>query len=551
MFTRSRVFILCAVVALSACSTKHYRKSADKEAAKLIAQKTPAVPNMDTNFTIEASEKAVLGELPLTEKVEEFFGPEGEKEKGARIISLEKALEIAVKQSRNYQTRKEVLYLEALSLSLARHRFAPIFSAGSEGALNTQQLESSVDSLVEVRTSEIDASARIDQLLRTGGRLAIAFSTDFLRFVSGDQRAVYNSALVGSFTQPLLRGAGYKITMENLTQAERNLLYALRDFTRFRKQFSVEIASDYYTVLQNRDGVRNSWRGLQDFKANVERERAFTEEGLRPQADLDQLKQAELETESRWINAVRTYRESLDRYKIDLGLPVNAQVILDDQELERLKILHPTIGVEEATQVALESRLDLYNERDQVEDASRRIHVAANGLKTQLDLVTSASVASKPGDGFQEPDFDRYRWSAGLNLDLPLDRKAERNSYRAALIASEVANRNLDLAVETVKLEINQGWRSLDQAKRVFEISEIGVELSARRVEEQELRAELGRGTARDLVDAQTDLINAKNTRTVALVSHTIARLRFWQTMGILMIKDDGQWEELSNAETK
>ncbi len=31
--------------------------------------------------------------------------------------------------------------------------------------------------------------------------------------------------------------------MENLTQAERNLLYELRRFTRFRKEFSLAIAS--------------------------------------------------------------------------------------------------------------------------------------------------------------------------------------------------------------------------------------------------------------------------------------------------------------------
>ena len=48
-----------------------------------------------------------------------------------------------------------------------------------------------------------------------------------------------------------------------------------------------------------------------------------------------------------------------------------------------------------------------------------------------------------------------------------------------------------------------------------------------------------------DLVDAQNDLINSQNERTSALVSHTIARLGFWRDMGILFIKQNGQWEEL------
>lgn len=552
MFIRVFVILSCALLIAGGCSTKHYRESADKEAAKLIAEKTPAVPNMDTNFSIEASEKIDLESLPVFTAMEDFFGPDGEREKGARIVSLEKALEIAVKQNRTYQNRKELLYLQALSLTLARHRFTPIFSAGAKSSLDTtREVQTGIDSIVEDRLTDVSASARIDQLLHTGGRLAIAFSTDFLRYVSGDPRAIYSSALVGTFSQPLLRGAGYKVTMENLTQAERDLLYALRDFTRYRKEFAVEIASAYYGVLENRDAVRNSWRGFQNFKANVERETAFTEEGLRPQAALDQIKQAQLQTETRWINAVRSYRQSLDQFKIQLGLSTDANIILDDAELNRLQIVHPNISAEEATRVALQSRLDLFNQRDEAEDAARKIEVAANGLKTQLDLVTSVSVPNEPGNGFPKPDFDRYAWSAGLNVDLPFDRKAQRNSYRAALIAKERADRELQLAEDNIKLQINDDWRNLDQAKRNFEISEIGVELAQRRVEEQELRAELGRGTARDLVDAQNDLISSKNERTTALVSHTIARLRFWRDMGILMIKDNGRWEELSNADTK
>ena len=30
-----------------------------------------------------------------------------------------------------------------------------------------------------------------------------------------------------------------------------------------------------------------------------------------------------------------------------------------------------------------------------------------------------------------------------------------------------------------------------------------------------------------------------------ALVAHTIARLQFWRDMGILYVKDNGQWEEV------
>lgn len=529
----------------------------------MIAEKTPLVPNMDPKFTISDSATASLEGLPVMEHGDPALGADERSEIGARILSLEKALELGVKQSRIYQNQKEAVFLEALDLTLARHRFTPIFSGGANAQYQTRVLdvEEEIERLtgnqivrerrvVQEQQHSISGRTRLgaDMFLRTGGRIAADFTTDFLRFVSGDARWVTQSRLGATFSQPLLRGAGFKVAMENLTQAERNLLYALRDFTRFRKEFSVNVASAYYQVLQNRDEVRNAYLGYENFKQNVARERAFADEGARTQTALGQLQQAQLSTETQWINAVRTYKQSLDQFKILLGLSTDAAIVLDEAELQKLQINHPNMELSDAVKVALETRLDLYNERDQFEDAGRRTGVAANSLKADLDLFVRADLDTQQNKPLKL-DLDSARWSAGLDVDLPLNRKAERNQYRSSLIAYERAGRTLQLAVDQIKLEIHEDWRALDQAKRNYEISEIGVKLSERRVEEQELLAQLGRGTARDLVDARTDLIDARNRRTAALVRHTIARLEFWRDMGILDIKDDGQWEELAHAE--
>jgi outer membrane protein TolC len=138
-----------------------------------------------------------------------------------------------------------------------------------------------------------------------------------------------------------------------------------------------------------------------------------------------------------------------------------------------------------------------------------------------------------------------------LNVDLPFDRKEQRNIYRGALIANEAAIRQLSQKEDEVKLQVRNTWRNLDQARRNYESAKLGVALSERRVEEQELRAQVGRGTARDQVDAQNDLITQRNLLTQALVAHTIARLQFWNDMGILSIKDNGQWEEIKDGKPK
>lgn len=551
--------VLVLGMIVSGCSTRHYQRSADVEVYEAIAQKTPRVPNMDPEFSITDTNTLDLSRYPINETTPAFFGSGSTLEVGHRIMSLEEALEIAVHHNRRYQNEKESLYLQALSLTLSRHQYTPIFSSTVGVQYGETRSESerrdpitdAVDLVTETeRPRNFTADLRADVLLRSGGRIATAFTTDFLRYLIGDRTLASSSRLVGEVSQPLLRGAGYKIQMEALTQAERNLLYSLRDFTRFRKEFTVDIVSEYYRVLQDRDRVRNAWEAYQNFQANVRREKALYEEGLARKADVAELQESELTNEQSWIDALRTYRENLDRLKISLGLKTDTPIILDDAELQKLKIdeAHERLRVEEAVEIAFASRLDLHTIQDRVEDSERRMGVAANALLPQVDLVASGSYTADPRADYRYPslDFNTYSWNAGLDVELPLDRKAERNAYRAALIDHERARRELENYTDEVRLQIQNGWRNLEQAKREYEISRVRVELSRSRVREQELLNEIGQGDAFELVRAQDALTGSRNQLTSALINHTLARLGFWRDLGQLYVQADGQWSETS-----
>jgi len=155
---------------------------------------------------------------------------------------------------------------------------------------------------------------------------------------------------------------------------------------------------------------------------------------------------------------------------------------------------------------------------------------------------------SNPDDTTPAINWDRRRWATSLDVRAPLDRKAERNIYRATFVSLNRAERAKDLSFDEARLDIYSDWRALEQTGRNFEIAVQGVSLAARRLEEQQLLAELGKGDARDLVDSQNDLVEAQNQRTATVIDHTLARLRLWRDMGILYINEDGSWvEKLKN----
>ncbi|HRI86893.1 MAG TPA: TolC family protein [Candidatus Hydrogenedentes bacterium] len=621
------------------CSTTQYRERADKEVYAILEQKSPDVPGLPADFTIEQDTSNPLEGMEAKGEAADFLGEAAQTEVGAQVLTLEDCLRIAVTHSRTYQNQKELLYLQALSLTLDRHQFTPIFAASGSAQYNrsttdiqklnelgqvTSQIPGIIDqtggissqilsnapiasgllqelgvpgnsdaiaalaavgalagtpaqllgdyaNIVEEaftvsginqprneirndRDATGDANLGVNLLMKGGARIAIGITTNFLRFITGDPTTQSSSALIASITQPLLRGRGRDVNAEFLTQAERDVLYQLRSYQRFRQEFAVQVATGYYNVLRARDAVRNNYQGYLAFQRSAEREQALADEGRTTQVALGRIQQSLLNAENSWVDAVRNYKQALDQYKILLGLSTDASVILDDAELAALSergLIHPTILAEDAVSVALAARLDLYNTRDEKDDSERRIKVAANALKPDLDLVIAANVNNVPGENnFDELDFQRARWSAGFDVDLGLDRKSERNAYRSALIAFDRSIRELSLAEDNVKLDVRESWRNLDQAERNYENRKLALDLAARRVEEQNLRAEIGNAIALDQVDAQNDFINAQNELTDAIVRHTVARLEFWRDMGILYIKENGQWEEVNDVAT-
>jgi outer membrane protein TolC len=592
--------LLVAAWVLTGCAAERYAHRADREVYGIIGEKAPAVPGMPEEFTIDDDPNWVpLDGVATATEDHPAFG-EFSNQDEAFQISLAQALAIAVRNNRQYQARKEAVYLQGLSLTLDRHQFTPIFAGGADASFDRSTRDVTVasdfaqglDSAGEVIASlealtgqpadilrayqqvvadagelagmeatktvitderEITGGANVgvNLLLRGGGQIALNLSTAFLEFLKGDGFTESASTLAGTFTQPLLRGAGSRIAAERLTQAERDMLYALRGYTRFRKEFVVEVCSAYYGVLQDRDSVVNNWQALQNFERSVARERAFQLEGRRTPADLGRLEQALLSRENSWIDALRRYRERLDAFKITLGLSTDAPVVLDPAELATLReqgLNHPALTAENAIEVALVARLDLYTVRDEQEDAERRVEVAANAFMPSVSLLARGSMDTPAGGNYTDLDGRRARWNLGLDVDPDFDRLPERNNYRRALIDRERAERDFSLATDNVKLAVRAAWRNLDQAKRNYEIALRGLDLNERRVEEQDLLAELGRATVLDQVDAQNDLTDAQNSLTAALIGHTLARLAFWRDMGILYVKPNGQWEEVTDG---
>ena len=514
------------LVVLGACSPEHYKAEADREVYTIIDGKWQDSFGERANYTV-----GDVPALPNDIQIDKVMPASG-------VLSLAEAVAIATARNREYQRQKEQLYLTALDLTLARHQFARQWF----GTIDTRYLRDSEDEQISYGTG-----AGFNQLLADGAVISANIALDWARFLTEDPRSSIRSVLAANVRQPLLRGSGRKVVQENLTQAERNALYQIRSFNRFRKSFVVSIVDAYYRVLQRRDEVTNAENDYKSRVASRERVEMEAEAGRKPPFEVDQAKQSELTAIDNLLRTQQRYEQQLDEFKIILSFPTDAEIVLDQNELEVLKemgVTEPDYTMDAALETALTQRLDLANSQNAVEDAARKVEVAADNLGAELDLIGSAGVSSTGRTEYRRLEFHRGTYTLGLEADLPFDRKAERNAYREAMIALTQRQRNLDDFVDQVKLDVRQAYRRLREEAESYRTQQVSLELAKERVESTSMLLQAGRATTRDWLESQDALLRAQNNLTGALISHAVAKVNFFRDIGVLQVMPDGMAEQ-------
>ena len=523
---------LAGALLLSGCSAGHYRRSADKEVYGIINQYEQKIFGHTNAFTIDTRYSDRKPEaIPPSELID------GRMETGHRALTIAEALDLAVRNSRDYQSAKESLYLTTLSLTGARYAFSPQFFADTTGRLGR---DSNGDYF-----GNVNSQAGFSQLLKTGGQISASLANDILEYYTGDSRRSLISLITVNLSQPLLRGFGRNNpAVEALTQAQRNVVYAVRDYSFFQDQFAMGIVNDYFVLLAQKDTIRNRYTNYLGRVQSTRRleARSVDREQL---AAVDQARQAELTAKNNYVNAVAAYRNSLDQFKIKLGLPIGEKLALDDRELDEMHangLVPAPLNPDVAYRVATAKQLQILNAIDEFEDAKRKVRVAANQLLAELKIVADAALESDPPTDYYKFDPDNLRASVGLELNLPIDRLPERNVYRRELVNFEAQIRSLTLTLDNLKEDIERGLRTLEQRRQNYEIQKNALELANRRVQSTTLLLEAGRAEVRDLVDAQDSQIAAENSVVAALVDYQQTRLQLMLDIGALNTDEPKFW---------
>ena len=514
-----RAVALAALTLVGACrSAASHRQSADREVYAILEQRRAELGAGTTHFSIEPEPG------PLREKLQrgEVLPP----------LDFVAALMVAAENSRAYQSEKESLYLKALDLTLARYQFR-VQMSGTVGAALSSDPQNGDD-------ASLDGGPTFRRVLGTGAAIVGSLVFSFVRDISTGDMFRLRSSFNLEVTQPLLAGFGERIAMEPLTQAERDVVYEVRSFERFRRTFAVNVASSYFAILQQADQVSNERVNMENLIVLRERNEALALAGRLSDIQVDQARQDELRSRNRIIQAEERLASLLDDFKLFLGLPVLAKIELDSSELGDLEVDETLdVSADLAITTALARRLDLQTSLDQVDDSQRRVEIAEDALRSVLDLRANVSGDSPTSDPAHYAKDD-LSWTLGVEWDLPLDQLAERNDYRESLITLDRSRRSAEQLSDQIQADLRDSVRQAQTRLQSLQIQQGAVQLAERRIESTTLNLQAGRADTRDILEAQEALLEARNAATQARIDYHLSQLALWRDMELLRVDESG-----------
>ena len=508
------------------CQTEGHRADADAEVLAILNERSRQILGEEAGTNLVST---TVGERPDTVSpariIQERFAD------GGRTLTLPAALEMAERHNRSYQLQRETLYLQALSLTGTRHKF--VWNPSSTVDLGiARQTDGGL-------RGDSDADVSVQKLFQTGASVTATLANDLVLYFDGKPKV---PDLTLKLTQPLLRGAGAEIAAEVLTQAERDVVYAVRDYSHYQKTFAIETVGEYFRVLQDKDAVRNSYNNYLNLQKARDRAEAMAEAERLARYQVDQARQSELSARVKYLKAVESYRQALDGFKQRLSLPLGEALRLEDRALTDLVAQGLTpleLDERHGYLLAVTNRLDVLNEVDRFEDAQRKVRVAASDLKPGLDVVVDASLKKQFYSSFSPEEFAS---TSGLKLKLPLNQLTERNAYRTSLINFEKQMRKLATELDSLRENIREGIRALEQERENYFIQKAALELARQQVEVMPLLLQNDDADIRDQLEAQADLVEAQNDVTSAIVDYHVARWNLLKNLGVLSVEGEQFW---------
>ncbi len=335
----------------------------------------------------------------------------------------------------------------------------------------------------------------------------------------------YQGGLALTFTQPLLRNAGFDVTKTFIRVAQNNAIVEEHVFRDRVLTVLASVEQAYWEVVFANENLKVAEAALKAAQELLATNRAKAKAGIMSIVDVLQAEAAVASRVEQVLVADKAIRDQEDQLRQLLN-PAEEDLRQDLRltPLDKPVVTLEAISLQEAIDTAIEQRPEIAQAMKNMETSDLNTKFAKNQILPTLSFqgtMGMAGLGKDYGDSVNRNfNGDYYNYGAGLVLSYPLGNRSAWSTYNKR----QLEEKNAEASLVSVRQQIIVGVR--EAVRRVqTDFKRIETTRSARIMAEKQLQAEqerlkVGLSTTRFVLDFQRDLATAQGNELRATVDY-------------------------------
>jgi outer membrane protein TolC len=475
-------------------------------------------------------------------------------------MSLEDAIFKALKNNLNVAVEVLAPDLARSAVTRAKEMYMPSFELNASDQKYEQPATWSLVTTGTNVSRSFNSGLSLAQRVPFGGSLSasLTYYRSKTNQLFQNYNPYYQSTLSFSFTQPLLKNFGLKISHRSIIVAQNDLEVSRAQFESVLIDTVFQVEQAYWNLvyaIENLQVTRQSLELGRDLltktKKEVEVGQTAPIEVLNAEAEVASREAAILQAEAQ----VKRNRDQLSALiSAEAGIP-SAEALLVPSEKPEFKPFE--VSLDAALEQAMANRPDLESTRTTIETKQVNFTYAKNQLLPQLDLRISKSSPGISGDrllylnddpfsgvvigtipgSFRDSLRDAMKflynnWTIGVTLSVPLGDLLSRGQYAQARLDLEQTQARFKRQEQQISLEVSDAILTLETNAKSIEAYRIARELAEKRLEAEMKKLSVGMTTNYYVLQYQERLASARSLELKALVDYNISLARISKVTG-------------------
>jgi outer membrane protein TolC len=392
------------------------------------------------------------------------------------------------------------------------------------------------DENLSTRQYTFDGNANVSQLVPSGGTLTALFNNAWYQDNLGNPQSQYvQPQLSISFSQPILQGMGREVTERGITLAQDGTDVALAEWRQNAENTAASASARFYALYKARENLDTRKASLASARRIHEENQARVKAGVLASYQLLDSELGVLAREADLLESERATRDAADSLKVFLQYPSSGTLV----PTGGITPERATLTAEQATSQALQRRPEVVKARVALQSAEFLEKVSRNLALPSLSLNGAAGVAAL-GRGYGGALGDlasaKYpTWAVGINFSYPIGNSSAEADLASNRLKAAQARLVLKSVEESVGLEVRNALRALETRYQQVAVARKGVTVAEVRFDSYDKRLKLGLATTKDTLEAESQLVAAKEALTGALSDYQIARTELHRSIGELL----------------